>query len=220
MNVLTIITSYNREKSLKELLSILDKQNTDILIIDDNSSFTLDRKEFIKLKYNHGKRLMWLKFEKILSSVPKTYDYYILLPDDIHINTNFISSAVKMWRELPDPDKICLSLLSDERVKSPNWTNFKPIVKGNYIHTQWQDFCIIFGEEFLATKIKEVHPNRWDIVEKRLGIELGSGLGGQISHYWKDRGKNLYHVKESLVKHGKCESLMNPHERKINPLKA
>ena len=85
MKVLTIITSYNRKESLESLLSSLDKQETDIIIYDDCSDFQLDRTDYIKLPFNYGKEYLWLKFKKIFKEIPKDYDYYIFLPDDISI---------------------------------------------------------------------------------------------------------------------------------------
>ena len=53
---------------------------------------------------------------------------------------------------------------------------------------------------------------------KELNIHLGSGLGGQISRYWHDKDKTMYHTKKSLVNHLKGDSKMNYEERLINPL--
>ena len=218
MKVLTIITSYNREKELLSLLSTLDQQNTDIVIFDDCSDFQLDRSDFIQFKSNYGKEYFWLKFISIFATVKKNYDYYILLPDDIFISSTFISDSVKMWQNLKDSNKICLSLLTDGRVKNPNWTNFKPIIKDEYIHTQWQDFCFICEKEFFTVDIQPISLKRWQILGKQLNMELGSGLGGQISRYWNNKGKSMWHTTKSLVKHSNSESKMNKVERAINPL--
>ena len=218
MKVLTIVTSYNRKESLTNLLKSLDKQETDIIIYDDCSDFQLDRPDYIKLSFNYGKEYLWLKFKKIFKEIPKTYDYYIILPDDISISDNFIKNSVDLWVKLPDKTKISLSLLTDLRVKSPNWTNFKPIIKDNYVQSEWNDLCFICEKEFFNIKIQAISLQRWQILAKSLNIELGSGLGGQISRYWHNLGRSQYHTKESLVKHGLCESEMNPIERKVNPL--
>lgn len=218
MKVLTIITSFNRKESLSNLLTILDKQQTDVLIYDDCSNFQLDRPDFLKLSFNYGKEYMWLKFKKIFKEVPKSYDYYIILPDDIHISDNFVQSAIESWENLNDEKKICLSLLTDGRINNPNWTDFQPLIKGNYVQTQWQDFCFICNQEFFSVEIQPISLHRWEIFAKYLNIELGSGLGGQISHYWHNRGRTMYHVKKSLVKHLKGVSKMNPIERTRTPL--
>ncbi len=218
MRVLTIITSYNRKESLLSLLDSLYKQDTDVLILDDNSNFKLDNTDFLKLPFNYGKEYMWLKFKKLFANIPLTYDYYIILPDDISTGHNFIKDSVSLWENLTDKKKICLSLLTDGRINKPNWTNFKPLIKGNYVQTQWQDFCFICNKEFFSVEIQPISLHRWQILSKSLNIELGSGLGGQISRYWNKQGRTMYHVKKSLVKHLKGVSMMNPRERRINPL--
>jgi len=218
MKVLTIITSYNRKESLTNLLSKLDKQETDIVIYDDCSNFQLDRTDYVKLPFNYGKEYLWLKFKKIFKEIPKDYDYYIILPDDISISDNFIKNSVDLWVKLSDKTKISLSLLTDLRVKSPNWTNFKPIIKGNYVHTQWNDLCFICEKEFFNIEIQAISLHRWVILQKELNMYLGSGLGGQISRYWHNKGRSQYHTKESQVIHKKGVSMMNPEERAKNPL--
>lgn len=218
MNNLTIITSFNRKESLLNLINKLEKQNTDIIIYDDCSNFQLDRPDYVKFSFNYGKEYLWLKFKRIFAELPKTYDNYILLPDDIDIDNNFIENAVNSWNELPDQNKICLSLLTDIRVNKPNWTNFAPIKKGNYIQTQWTDFCFICSKDFFNVEINPIPLHRWLILAKQLNMELGSGLGGQISRFWHSVGKTMWHTEKSLVKHGKCKSEMNPKERLKNPL--
>lgn len=218
MKVLTIITSFNRQSNLLNMLNKLVLQKTDFLIYDDASNFHLNIPEFKRFKENHGKEYCWLKFKKIFKDIPKNYDYYIILPDDIDFNDNFVNNAVKMWQNLECRKKICLSILTDNRVKSPNWTNFEPVIEGDYIKTQWMDLCLICKKEFFNVEILPISLERWQILAKSMNIELGSGLGGQISRYWNDKGKTMYHVKDSLVTHGNLDSIMNKIERLINPL--
>lgn len=218
MKVLTIITSYNRKESLTNLLNKLDNQKTDVLIFDDNSDFQLDRKDYLKFSFNYGKEYLWLKFKKIFQEIPKEYDYFIILPDDIDIDHNFIENSVDLWCKLSDKNKICLSLLSDIRTTKPNWTNFQPITQGNYIKTQWNDLCFICEKEFFNIEIQPISLKRWVILEKQLNMKLGSGLGGQISRYWHKLDRSMYHTTQSQVYHKKGISKMNFEERLINPL--
>lgn len=218
MNTLTIITSYNRELNLRKIVSTLRSQNTDILIYDDCSNFTLNKYNFIRLNYNYGKEYLWMKFKKIFNEVPKTYEYYIFIPDDIEIKKDFIDKSVESWVKIQDKNKVCLSLMMDDRVKSPNWTNFNPEDKGFVIKTQWQDLCFICEKEFLEVEIQPISLKRWVILGKKLGIELGSGLGGQISRYFHSKNRTMYHLKEPTAKHLGVKSKMNPIERLVNPL--
>jgi len=218
MKVLTIITSYNRKQSLESILSILDKQETDIIIYDDCSDFQLDRPDYVKLPFNYGKEYLWLKFKKIFNEIPKDYDYYIILPDDVYINDDFIKNTVNLWCKLPDKNKICLSLFSDLRCTKPNWTNFEPIKQHEYIQTQWTDFYFICEKEFFTVEIQPISLKRWVILQKQLNMLLGSGLGGQISRYWHNKGKTMYHLVNGTASHKKGISMMNYEERLKNPL--
>ena len=218
MKVLTIITSYNRKDSLINLMDKLEKQKTDVIVYDDCSDFQLDRPNYVKLNFRYGKEYLWFKFKHIFKEIPKTYDYYIFLPDDIEVKDDFIDSCVRLWEGLQDKNKICLSLLTDSRTENPNWTNFKPIIKNEYIQTQWNDLCFICEKEFFNIDIQKVSLQWWQILAKKLKIELGSGLGGQISRYWHDKGKTMWHTKESQVYHLKGVSMMNEKERLKNPL--
>ena len=218
MKVLTIITSYNRKESLTNLVDKLQKQSTDVFVYDDCSDFKPFTKNYVKFEYNYGKEYLWLKFKKIFTDIPKTYDYYIFLPDDVDIKPNFIENCVQLWEGLNDKNKISLSILTDSRTEKPNWTNFKPIIKNEYIQTQWNDLCFICEKEFFTINIQPIYLERWQILQKKLNINLGSGLGGQISRYWHNEGKTMYHTKKSLVDHGKGISMMNPEERIKNPL--
>ena len=218
MRILTIITSYNRKESLINLVDKLEKQNTDIIIYDDCSDFQPFTPNYVKFKFNYGKEYLWLKFKYIFKDIPKNYDYYIFLPDDVDIQPNFIENCVELWGGLEDENKISLSILTDSRTEKPNWTNFKPIIKNEYIQTQWNDLCFICEKEFFNIEIQPISIKRWVILQKELNIHLGSGLGGQISRYLNDKGKTMYHTKKSLVNHLKGDSKMNYEERLINPL--
>lgn len=213
MSVLTIITSYNRKESLEKLLESLDRQKTNIQIFDDYSCFTLDRKDFLQFPFNYGKEYAWMKFNKIFSFIPKTYDYYILIPDDVEIKDDFIEQCIKKWDNLPEKQKICLSLLTDSRVKEGCFTGFPCQIEGDYLLTNFNDLCFISGVEFFKPKIKRVSLRRWYKTPL-----MSSGVGSKLSRYWLGAGKKQYHLAESLVKHGHLESKMNPIERKLNPL--
>ena len=218
MRILTIITSYNRKESLINLVDKLEKQETEILIYDDCSDFEPFTNNYVKFKFNYGKEYLWLKFKHIFKDIPKTYDYYIFLPDDIDIKQNFIDKCVELWEGLKDENKISLSILTDSRTEKPNWTNFEPIIQDDYIQTQWNDLCFITDKGFFDINIQQISLQRWAVLQKQLNMHLGSGLGGQISRYFDDKGKTMYHTKKSLVTHLKGESKMNYEERIKNPL--
>ena len=92
------------------------------------------------------------------------------------------------------------------------------IIKNEYIQTQWNDLCFITNKGFFDIEIQPISLQRWEVLQKQLNMHLGSGLGGQISHYWNDKGKTMWHTKKSLVNHLKGDSKMNYEERIKNPL--
>jgi len=212
VRVLINITSYNRKEMLVNLINQL--YGFDIIVWDDNSNFDMSGNFiFHKFDINHGKKLAWVKFQKIFKLMPKEYDYYIFLPDDSVLIDNFVNKAVELWNGIQDNNKICLSFSTKERISKSCFTAKEPIDKGNVVLTQWNDLCFISGREFIdKVVIDPVDPKRWDENEN-----LSSGVGSKISHFFY-KYYNLYHAKEEMVKHVGLKSLMNPAEREINPL--
>lgn len=219
-----VITSYNRFKMLKSLLNDLNRNKGYkilITVFDDGSSENYDLREddvkYIKYLNNHGKKMYWklinetIKYQKNIPS-----KYYIYLPDDVRVSENFISESIRIYEKIKDNDKICLNLLMDESRKGKkNWTNFEPIEYDEYYNTQWNDLCFICESKFFASlpSIDTINPNRWGNNEL-----LSSGVGEQISKRLHAMNKKMYHVKNTLVKHGGHDSKMNYEDRKINKL--
>lgn len=211
MKVLIAITSYNRKEMLLNIINNL--ADVDIIVYDDNSDFTLNNGvKFVKFPVNYGKKRAWEKFDIIFKDLKeKDYDYYFIIPDDIDLCENFVEKSIKIYEGIEDKNKICLSLLSDKRVKNPNWTNFQPVDKGDVILTQWNDLCFICDKKFLnEVKMRPVPLSRWDVNK-----DLGSGVGSQISRDLTGQGFNMYHTKKSLVKHIGYKSQMNLYHKEI-----
>lgn len=206
MKVLINITSYDRQEMLLNLTEQLEGES--IIIWDDNSNFTIDGNfEFYKFYSNYGKKKAWRKFQRIFDFLLKDHKakYYILIPDDVILCDDFVNKAIKLYESIEDKNKICLSLLSDDRIKNPNWTELHPVEKGDVVLTHWSDLCFICERKFLEeVEMKEVLKDRWDI-----NPDLGSGVGSVISKSLYRKGYNQYHSKESLVKHIGFKSKMN-----------
>lgn len=205
--VLISITSYDRKEMLLDLIAQL--KGYDIVVYDDNSNFSINGNfTFHRFYKNYGKKQAWRKFERIFGFLLKDYseyDYYFLLPDDVILCDDFVNKSIKLYESIKDDRKICLSLLSDDRVNNPNWTEIHPVIKGYVIHTNWSDLCMLFERRFLEEvgDIK-VSEERWDGNPK-----LGSGVGSVISRTLYKKNFNQYHSKESLVKHIGLDSHMN-----------
>ena len=128
MKILVNITTYKRPNELKTLLQQLKKYDVDVQVWDDDpNGEQIKQVNYNKFCFNHGKFLLWLKFQKIFNKLKKTeYDYYIFLPDDVVLLDNFINETVNTWKSIQDEKKICLSLLVDKRLRRENWTGFFP----------------------------------------------------------------------------------------------
>lgn len=204
MKTLIIITSYDREKLLYKLIKQL--KNADIIVIDDASTFEFKLKTpFFRFPENYGKKRAWQKYQHIFKSIPKNYDFYIFIPDDVEVCDNFVEKSTKEYLNIKDKNKICLSLLSDVRITQINWTKFVPKEKGNVVLTQWNDLAFICDNRFFdEVELQPVDFRRWVRNPK-----ASSGVGQQISEQLYAKGLNMYHVKESFVKHVGYESKMN-----------
>ncbi len=215
MKILTIITSYNRKKNLIKLANHIIRQGSEVIVFDDNSDFDLLNHYFIKLETHHGKKLAYKKFQNIFKWLKTTsYDYYILIPDDIQIDSKFINNSIATFKSINTSSKL-LNLLTDNRLHSKQWTNFEPIEKKGIVQTQWTDLCFITNKQVIdMIQIKDVSPERWTNNDN-----LGSGVGGNLSRWLDSFGVCMFHPCKSIVKHGNLPSLMNPEERKNTPLK-
>ena len=215
--ILFIITSYKRLDMLKNLL--LQIKGYDVLVFDDGSDFSIEGNgvKFHKFKQNYGKKLAWLKFQKIFKKVKrlKKYDYYYLLPDDIELCEDFINKSIELWEGIEDSKKITLSFSNPARCTAPQFTFIQPQIKGNVILTGWMDLMCLFTRDFInKVDITEIPLSRWE--ENEL---LGSGVGSQISNKFVNADYNLYNCKEDYIKHlGNLDSKMNPTDRVNNPL--
>jgi hypothetical protein len=220
-----LITTYNRGDMLYDLINQIKNQikNQKVLIVvfDDGSNhnynFDSPQIKYIKMYPNQGKKKYWKIINKMFKYVKKINSkYFIQIPDDIKLIDNFLNIVTNSYEKISDPDKICLSFLTDGRVYKHNWTNFNSIDKGECIKTQWNDLCYIATKEFFKQmdfKIDEIPISRWN-----RNPNLSSGVGQQISIKLHNKNKSMYHTKTSLVTHGNHTSKMNFDERKNQPI--
>jgi hypothetical protein len=192
-----------------------------IFVFNDGSNEIYDLSNFdvthIKMYPNGGKQKYWNLINntfKIIKNINSKY--FIYLPDDIKVVNNFFDEVKYEYEKIKDYNKICLSILTDNRVTRTNWTNFNPIHFNSVIKTQWNDLCFISEKKFfevLDYKINPIPINRWE-----KNHNLSSGVGEQISTLLHNKNYSQYHTKKSMVYHGDHESVMNYDERKKNKL--
>lgn len=168
----------------------------------------------------YGKERFWelvnFMFSKLIEA-----DYYFFMGDDMSLCESFFEKAIMAYDNIEDEKKICLSLYMPKgRESKPNWTNVVPVrikFKGvEVLKTQWNDLCFVAKKDFfeaLEYRINPISYKRWAKDPLR-----SSGVGEQISHRLHKAGYSMYHTIESLVTHGDHPSIMNPVERKLNPL--
>lgn len=192
----------------------ITRQGSEVIVFDDCSDFEILNHYFVKFETKFGKKKAWKKFDYIFNWLKTTdYDYYILIPDDIQIDSKFIAKSIKKYNSIKTSNKL-LNLLTDSRLYSKQWTNFEPKEYKEAIQTQWTDLCFICDKKTInKIYIQEVNPNRWVNNEN-----LGSGVGGNLSRWLHNEGVSMFHPYKSIVKHGSLPSLMNPNERKNTPL--
>lgn len=215
-----IISTFNRPKMLKELLNNIEQEkknyNILVLVFDDNSSEKVDLSKYnvkkITMNPNMGKKKYYVLINATFSYIKNIKSkYFIYLPDDVKLINNFFDETKRIYESIDHPRKICLSILTDDRVNKSNWTNFQTIDYGEYYQTQWNDLCFIAEKKFfdmLNHTIEKITPNRWVN-----NPNLSSGVGQQISIRLNRMNYNMYHTKNSMVHHGSHESKMNKIER-------
>jgi hypothetical protein len=229
------IPTYNRPKLLVRLLKQIDQAakgfNVNIYVFDDGSeheaSVTIDgiRDELRNISNitvtrfeNHGKKRYWqlvnLIFERLEESNSK---YFYYLGDDLEVAETFFEESIHAWESIQDEKKMSLNLLCDSRTKS--WTDFERVKvdfdEFSVYQNQWLDMIMMCDSKLVGQRVDPISLSRWDV--KPL---LSSGVGAQLSTRLHSTGKSMYQVIRSLVQHGNHDSLMNPEERRLNPLVA
>lgn len=213
--VAILITTCNREESLKNIISELEQE-----------------KEMYELKFfivddgilKNGKRNYWKTINLLWSKIKaEHFDYYVQLPDDVKLEKNFIKRSIAAWYDITDPKKICLNLFFDGLRKGKTcWTNFWPQIKlfksKRYLRTQWMDLFFICEKKFFMLQQFAAQPipaSRW-----AYNPHYSSGVGQQVSLKLHAMGLHLYQVTEKLAEHIGEVSIMNPGIRKTEPIES
>jgi hypothetical protein len=210
------ITTFQRNEMVVELLKHIPS-HVDVIVWDDDPENDFDFGTTFQHRFqiNHGKKMLWKKFETIFNwNKVSGYDHFIFLPDDVVPVDDWLNTAFEIWNLIKHPQKISLSLLVDQRGHLQQWTFTDVKDCGKYVLTGWNDLCFICDQKYLdQIDIQMIDPARWNV-----DPNLSSGVGSMISNQMFDLGFHQYHVKNTLFKHVGTDSKMNPVERLKNPL--
>jgi hypothetical protein len=220
-----VINSYNRPEMLTKLVDDINKNQKDYKIMigifddcsDNKVKFSQSNIKQFGMFPNMGKRKYYVTYNASFSFVKSINSkYYIYLPDDVLLVDNFFDEAKRIYESITSTRKICLSILTDDRVNRSHWGYSNPVDYGEFLQTQWNDLCFICEKKFFETlnyKIETISERRWIN-----NPTISSGVGHQITQRLNNSKKFLYHTKKSLVYHGNHESKMNKDEREKNNL--
>jgi hypothetical protein len=191
MKIVFLITTYNRQKSCQRLVDFLQGQG-DIVVLNDGCDYIINNCEQHFLSIHNGKQFYWSTVVNLFS-FRGVHDYYFMLPDDFLPVFNMVDEAIRIWRNIADPQKICLNLFAD-RIGEKCWTKFTPVDMGEYYKTGWMDMCFMCESDFFS--VLQTSEIKTSI---NTGAGQGSGVGATISRKLYSRGRGLYQVKNSLV---------------------
>lgn len=219
VNILFLISNYERKDMLMELLSeieIINKNphiNIDYKIFDDQSSYELEDKNFIINTEHRGKKYYWKTFNEMFNYCrnKKQYDIFVFTPNDF-LKYNFfklIEYGINLKNEF-----YIFNIINDGRTSC--WTHKKPILINDDVRLQFFSDCGFFTNyktlRLLNFKINPIH-----LTDKNL-LKYGSRVGKQISDRSNRLNIKTFTPLKSIAYHGDHESLMNKEERKKNKL--
>jgi glycosyltransferase involved in cell wall biosynthesis len=220
-----VITTYERERMLKELLDDIflnSEYKIFVVIFDDGSKQSYDLNEYdvkyIKYVKNNGLKNVWKVITDTFNFCKNIdADYYVYLQDDLRLKKDFFKESVRIYEKIPDNNKISLgTLMIESQRNQPKWTHIYPIKFDDYYKTQWCELVFLCKKRFfeeLEFKINPIPTNRWD-----KNPNLSCGVGNQISNRLLKKNLNMYHVIDSLTTHGDHESMFLPELRKSEKL--
>jgi len=208
---LVIVFSYNRPEMLLENVKHLSKFDCRIVVIDDGSEY--DYSEHAKYcEYqrfdHHGKSGFW-KLWNIAFQIARLHGakFNMITADDM-LEAKFD----KMIKDFPKfPDLFVCNTLNDGREQSWGeriWTPYKK----HWVESGFTDFACFTPYQVLEKLDFKIYPI------KSREENQSSGIGQQITTRLKQLEIPMFTPLKSYVYHGDHESVMNPEERRKNPL--
>lgn len=222
--VLVTITSYNRRDSLCKLVaSLVQNENTDIVIFDDKSDWPVNGLQHPKCvdviinPEHRGKAGFWKTYNDLMAYCKEhDYDYYIILPDDVEPCPEFVKECIAAYENADRP--ICISPLLTNRSLAPGISRWgrKPIErKDGYYLTHYFDCCTVCRRDFFEALNWLLVP-----IAPHPDPHRSSGVGRQITLRLQEKNLRMCHVERTLLTIVPSESQMNPEERKRHPMVA
>jgi len=237
-DVFIYIKTYNRRSHIKALIKDIVSNTGDyrigLKVYDDGSThdYSVVKKhllnnkwDYVRFAKNNGKKRAWRVSNEIYKDAKRRNSkYFMILPDDIRLCSNFFNKAIGMWSSIPHANKAAMVLAKDsgrntEKGPGPCWTNTAPIrISDDVWETAWVDEMFISEKKYFSLLNYQVNK----IPSKRFlnNNNISSGVGRQVSMRMRDKKHRLYCVDKSLVRFSECKSEMNPREREANPMVA
>jgi GT2 family glycosyltransferase len=222
MNTLIIIVNHNGKELLeKSLSSIIKNTNTDICIVDNNSSD--DSVSFLKKQYPNIKTIQSQKnlgygnAHNLALEIHPNYDYYVFMNNDIKVTPNWLSTMLEIFKTKNNVGavgpKILLSKKKDERyvINSAGMDINKHLMgydryEGEYDQEKYnmvEKVDGICGAVMLIPK---------EVIEKVKGFNSKIFLYYEdvdISLRIRDLGYDIYYCGKSVVYHDHMASTKN-----------
>ena len=170
-------------------------------------------------QYRHARRRYWHLIRMAHALLhPVTSKYYLFLPDDDRLSSNFFPAVFSAWNSIQDSRKLTLMLhVEESRERQPVWTDLKPrnigadisrigwVESGNFI-------CTHELLSFLNWSFPRVPAERWI-----RNPPISSGVGAALSDLIHTSGKRMFRTRKSYVAHvGVSLSKMNAEFRQKN----
>ncbi|HPC09831.1 MAG TPA: hypothetical protein PLN85_02005 [archaeon] len=208
--ILFLISNYEREEMLKQLISEIKTINADYIIFDDVSSYKIDDPNVIINDYHRGKGDYWKTFDDMFKYCKENYyDIYVFTPNDF-LNYKF-DKIITYGVNLRNYEYI-FNIINDGRKSC--WVGIEEKILNNKIKLSFFTDCAFFTNyktlsllEFKMNKINlKPIPNR------------GSFVGEQLTRRLVNLKVPIFTPIKSFAYHGDHESLMNPEVRKIHKI--
>lgn len=170
-------------------------------------------------RYRHGRRRYWHLVRMAMSLLKsRPANYYLFLPDDDRLASNFFGRALGAWKSITDDRRATLMLhIEESRETGAVWTNVKPRFYGGGLYRiGWVEsgnfLCDNRLPSFLNWSFPSVPVERWV-----LNPPISSGVGSSLSELLHSAGLRMYRTEQSLVAHvGVRLSKMNAEFRARN----
>lgn len=214
-----LITTFNRPAMLSNLLEQIVQQNppnTVIHIHNDGSTMNYfdvvnKYKSKLDIKYfyhdHNGKRKYWSLINKVFKARAKS-KYYIMLPDDDILNSDFFNKVINKWETIEHPKKACMMpSINQERKWVSCFSRTLPRKQGEVYNSGYVDMRFIAERYFFIAlgKLEAPKSDRWE-----RDNNLGSGVGSQISNRLMKKGLQMFISIEDLTYQVPHKSEMNP----------